>query len=200
MWSCPCVLRYGDADEVPVWPLEVQAGLQSAACPALGRGGQEEGGGALLRQRDLLFARDLVCFARRRALRDAVLCSVTQPSAVSQFPCFVCPCLSLLSLCSLPWRRRSLPLLAFSCSFLAGRSQKTAGRTGTPTAYIRCAFFYLLLVALQAQQPKNFARFAPLCAPRAINSTPGGGVYRGGTPFVLTSARSKVRKGPSHAV
>ena len=128
MWSCPCVLRYGDADEVPVWPLEVQAGLQSAACPALGRGGQEEGGGALLRQRDLLFARDLVCFARRRALRDAVLCSVMQPSAVGQFPCFVCPCLCSPSL-SLggggPW---SLPFLAFSCSFLAGRTQTQQDR------------------------------------------------------------------------
>ena len=161
----------------------------------------------------LCFDDVVLCFARRRtscfedaicfslaiwvALRDAVLCSVTHAAPVSQFPCFLSvfafapsPSLSLGGGPCL-----SLPF-AFSCSFLAGRSQKAAGRTGTPTACIRCAFFYLLLVTLQAQQPKNFARFAPLCAPRAINSTPSGW----GTPFVLTSARSKVRKGPSHAV
>ena len=73
---------------------------------------------ALLRRRDLLFARDLVCFARRRALRDAVLCSVTQPSAVSQFPCFVCPCLCSPSLS-----------LAFPCIFLF-----LSGRKNTNTA------------------------------------------------------------------
>ena len=39
------VLRYGDAArDLPTWPSEEQAGLQSAACPALGRGGQEGGG------------------------------------------------------------------------------------------------------------------------------------------------------------
>ena len=98
MWRCPYCFAEMLTRSRSGHLFEEQAGLQSAACPALGRGGQEEGGGALLRQRDLLFARDLVCFARRRALRDAVLCSVMQPSAVGQFPCFVCPCLCSPSL------------------------------------------------------------------------------------------------------
>ena len=128
MWTCPCVLRYGDADEVPVWPLEVQAGLQSAACPALGRGGQEEGGGALLRQRDLLFARDLVCFARRRALRVARRRALLRHAALrGESISLLCLSLPLLSL-SLPWRRRSL-VLAFPCIFLF-----LSGRKNTNTA------------------------------------------------------------------
>ena len=59
------------------------------------------------------------CFARRHALlRHAAL----RGESIS----LLCLSLPLLSL-SLPWRRRPLPFLAFSCSFLAGRTQNTAG-------------------------------------------------------------------------
>ena len=170
MWRCPYCFAEMLTRSRSGRPFEEQAGLQSAACPALGRGGQEEGGGALLRQRDLLFARDLVCFARRRALRDARRRALLRHAALrGESISLLCLSLPLLSL-SLPWRRRSL-VLAFPCIFLflSGRKNTRHSRTGTPTACIRCAFFYLLFLALQAQQPKIFARFAPLCAPRAIN-------------------------------
>ena len=125
---------------------------------------------ALLRRRDLLFARDLAgllcatlwCFAPSRRS--------TQRRRVN----FLAFGLSLPLLPLSPLEE----VLAFPCLFLfLSRREITEehSRTGTPTACIRCAFFYLLFLAVQAQQPKNFARFAPLCAPRAINSTPSGG-------------------------
>ena len=131
----------------------------------------------------------VLCFVRRRRTscfasttrsafrsRSGLLCAIRHAkyaASVSKFPCCVCPCLCSPS-ASLPCLEKEVLAFSFCCSFLAGRPRRTQ-RTGTPTAYIRCAFFYLLLVALQAQQPKKIARFAPLCAPRAINSTPGGG-------------------------
>ena len=115
----------------------------------------------------VLFARDLAgfCFA----MRDVVLCSVTRSTQRRMKRVnFLAFCLSLPLLPLSPLEE----VLAFPCLFLfLSRREITEehSRTGTPTACIRCAFFYLLFLAVQAQQPKKFARFAPLCAPRAIN-------------------------------
>ena len=145
----------------------------------------------------VLFARDLaglLCDARRRALlRHAKYAASDE---VSQFPCFLfvfafAPSLSLGGGPCL-----SMPFLV---PFSQGdhRAQQVPGLRLRAFAFVRCAFFYLLFLALQAQQPKNFARFALLFAPRAINSTPGG---RGAPPFVLADVRREVRKRPPHAV
>ena len=162
----------------------------------------------------LCFDDIVLCFARRRtscfddaicfslaiwvALRDAVLCSVTAKYAASasQFPCvwFVFAFAPSLSLGGGPCL--SMPFLV---PFSQGdhRAQQVPGLRLRAFAFVRCAFFYLLFLALQAQQPKIFARFALLFAPRAINSTPGG---RGAPPFVLADVRREVRKRPPHAV
>ena len=136
----------------------------------------------------------LLCDARRRALlRHAKYAASDE---VSQFPCFLfvfafAPSLSLGGGPCL-----SMPFLV---PFSQGdhRAQQVPGLRLRAFAFVRCAFFYLLFLALQAQQPKIFARFALLFAPRAINSTPGG---RGAPPFVLADVRREVRKRPPHAV
>ena len=130
----------------------------------------------------------VLCFVRRRrtscfasttrsafrsrsgwfALRDVVvLCSVTAKYAASasQFPCvwFVFAFAPSLSLGGGP----CLSLPCFSCSFLAGRSQSTAG-TGTPTACIR-SMCLLLLAFSGAASPatENFCALrAAFCSPR----------------------------------
>ena len=106
------------------------------------------------------------CFARRVLLRCT---QRTQPS-VSQIACVVCPWLPFLSL--------SLSLggggPCFSFPFLSRRKNTGPGLRLLRAFFSMCAF-YVFLLALQALQPKILARFAPLCAPRAINSTPGGG-------------------------
>ena len=45
-----------------------------------------------------------------------------------------------------------------------GMFPETSSRTAGPVD-IRCVFFYLLLMGLQAQQPKNCALRAALCSP-----------------------------------
>ena len=117
---------------------------------------------------------DAICFSLAIwvALRDAVLCSVTRSSyaaSVGQFPCF------LLVFAFAPSPSLSLgggPCLSlpFLVPFSQGDHRRQQEGPGLRLrVFVRCAFFYLLFLALQAQQPKIFARFAPLCAPRAIN-------------------------------
>ena len=101
------------------------------------------------------------CFAPMHA-KDA---------AVGESNCLRCLSLAAFPLSlSLPWRRRSLLFLSFPFS-------QEEHRTGTPATACILLDVCLLRVFAGAASPatENSCAFAPLCAPRAINSTPGGG-------------------------
>ena len=125
------------------------------------------------KKEEVLCFDNAICFSLAIwfALRDAVLCATPFFAPSCSLPRWVNFLALFVLAFALPLSPLEEEVLAFPCIslFLSGRKNTKHSRTGTPTACIRCPFFHLLFLALQAQQPKIFARFAPLCAPRAIN-------------------------------
>ena len=127
------------------------------------------------KKEEVLCFDNAICFSLAIwfALRDAVLCATPFFAPSCSLPRWV----NFLALFVLAFALPLSPLEeevlgpCLSLHFLVPfwQEEHKHSRTGTPTACIRCPFFHLLFLALQAQQPKFFARFAPLCAPRAIN-------------------------------
>ena len=95
-------------------------------------------------------------------------------AAVGESKCLRCLSLVLGCLSSLCLSLGGGGPSCFSLPFLSRRKNTGPGLRLLRAFFSMCAF-YVFLLALQALQPKILARFAPLCAPRAINSTPGRG-------------------------